>query len=158
MSAPTAWPLLVANPQALRRLYDDVAGLDNVTLLAVELQSQLRRLRLRFDLPRFADRPAPRWHAEANTVQVTLDCFLAAADDAPTELRLRGAATEHAGRLTAEPAGDGFRLTFASATLELRVACGFLHVAGVSAYIGASGDVRSLQHHHDTGANVRNFP
>lgn len=135
MSGAAPWPHLVTNSQALGRLYDDVAGLDAVTLLAVELQSQLRRLRLRFDLPRFADRPAKRWNGEANTVQVTLDCFLAAADDAPTELRLRGAATEHAGRLTAEPAGDGIRVTFVSATLELRVACGFLHVAGVSAYL-----------------------
>lgn len=122
------------NPEALTRLYDDVDGLDAVTLLGVELQSQLLRVQLRFDLPRFADHPPPRWDGAANTVQVTLDCFLGGADDAATEMRLRGRATEHAGRLTAEREGDSLHVTFRSATLELRLACGSLRIAGVGAY------------------------
>jgi hypothetical protein len=127
------WHVQTMNPEALERLYDDRAGLDAVALVEVALDSRQGLLRLRFELPRFPDRPAPRWDASANAAQVTLDCWLSA-DAASVDIRQHGWAEEHAGRLSLARAEGGIDLGFTSPTLELSARCGLARIANVVAY------------------------
>lgn len=137
MSAP--WHAGTINPGALEALYDDPAGLDDVVLVGVELQSRAGRVQLRFELPRFPDHPPPRWERAANTVLVTLDCFLSHGDGAATEVRLDGAATEHPARLAVEPEGDELVVVVRGPTVAFRARCAVLRIAGFAAYVNDPG-------------------
>lgn len=127
------WHVQTMNPEALERLYDDRAGLGAVALVEVALDSRQGLLRLRFELPRFPDRPPPRWDASANAAQATLDCWLSA-DHASVDVRQRGWAEEHAGRLSLARAEGGIDVRFTSPTLEVSARCHTARIAGVVAY------------------------
>jgi hypothetical protein len=75
-----AWESLLVNRPALEAFYSSVPPLESLTVRSVHLDRRGPTVILRFDLPRFPDRPLPEWVAAGcDTFQCQLR-FLAVAD------------------------------------------------------------------------------
>lgn len=122
------WPLRCENPEAIGRLYDSVADLDQVELHELMLQRDGPRLQLRFELPRFPDHPPTRWHADANVVQVTLDLWMI------EDFALEGWQTSNVGVFALTPSPEGLQVSFTTSNLRLRARCVAARIAKVSEY------------------------
>ena len=126
---PDMWISACDNPRALERLYGSTEGLESVDLHEVVLHRDGPRLVLRFDLPRFPDRPVPpRWSPAANVLQAEVS-FWGVAD-----LRLAGWTPGGRGVLAATTAGNENQVTFTSEGVELRANFRTAHLDGLSAY------------------------
>ena len=128
------WYERCVNPQGFGRMYDSPEGLDRVELYEVVLRPDGRFLQLRVELPRFPDRPPPRWDPLANRVQVTVDFW------SVEELRVEGWSHRAAGRLSLVPAGEGLRLSFESEAVRIAARCGLARINRFAAYTAEPRD------------------
>jgi hypothetical protein len=123
------WPEAILNPKHLAALYDEVRGLDRLSLHEISVDREGPCLRIRGDLPRFPDRPSTRWPREANRAQVVL-VFIGV-----TELVLAGAATVVEGMLEVVTyEHDKLRFAFSSDTVRFHGLCGHVRLESVSGY------------------------
>ncbi|MBD9480765.1 Imm50 family immunity protein [Pseudoxanthomonas sp. PXM02] len=121
------WTTAVSNPQSLAQLPTDVGTLP-VDLHEVIAHRDGPSVRLRFDLP-VVPQPVPaRWDADANRTQVRLACFDV------SELALSGFATTMKGRLSVQPAGDAWKVAFASDDVVLTLRASLIRVESLSGY------------------------
>ncbi|MEE1821909.1 hypothetical protein PUR61_06845 [Streptomyces sp. BE20] len=132
------WDGLLVNPELLTRYYTAVPPLREAALRSVHLSRFGPVLKLRLDLPRFADRPDPEW-AEAGCDRVECQIHYLLREE---DLRLRGLPgggpvdVEHVllpdGRLSVSARGPDVDVAFS--------AHDSLQVSHVSAYRSADGD------------------
>jgi hypothetical protein len=115
------------NPRSVEQLFDETRGLDRVELHKMILHRDGPRLQLRFQLPRFADRPSPRWHPEHNALQVTMSFWGVA------EATLTGWTGGNVGELRVLSESP-YRLEFTGEGVVVRCAFEKSRVDGVAAF------------------------
>lgn len=86
-------------------------------------------LELLVELPRFPDRPSPRWPAGANTAHSKLRFF------GLREVTVSGWGTTNVGALLIEDEGGAVRFRFESTMARLSGVAEFFDVASITAYI-----------------------
>lgn len=122
------WYERCVNPHGFERMYDSPEGLDRVELYEVVLRPDGRYLQLRVELPRFPERPPPRWDALANAVQVAVDFW------SVEELSVEGWSHLAVGRLSLVPEGDALRLSFEAGTVRITARCATARIQRFIAY------------------------
>ena len=133
-----SWTSFLQNPRPLGALFDDPAGLERLALHEVTLDLNGNRVRIRADLPRFPDRPSPRWGAAANRAQVTLSLWGAHAVRVEGEARTVDGTMD--GELTMRRiADDVLEFSFRGAELVMDGRCDLVTFDGVTAYIQGAG-------------------
>jgi hypothetical protein len=129
VSAGASWIAALQNPLSLQGLYASTHGLEHVVLHELKVHRDGARLQLRFDLPRFPDRPAARWHPEYNTLQAEVSFWDAEA------LRIDGWSADPRGELTAVGDGDRHRLHFRAEGVEITSTFRFARLDAFSPYL-----------------------
>jgi len=94
MNAPlAAWNDLTSNPLVVLGYYSEPPSLDEVEVHSIAVHRDAATVMLTIEVPRFPDRPSPRWPLESNAVQLELR-FIDVEN-----LQLTGWSTNNIGRL-----------------------------------------------------------
>lgn len=126
---PAPWWGLALSPRTVLAYYTDPPPLDQVEVHWVRLHRDAAVLELLVELPRFPDKPSPRWSNGSNTAQAELR-FVDV-----REVALSGWGTTNVGRLSLTPEAGGVRFGFDGPTVRLRGLAGWFDVTRVSGYI-----------------------
>lgn len=128
------WWELAQNPRVVLAYYSRPPQLLGVEVHSVRLHRDGPTLELLAELPRFPDRPSPRWPVGANAAQAGLRFF------ALREVLLSGWGTTNVGDLLIEDVGGAVRFRFESPTARLSGVAESFDVTSVSGYIdGGAG-------------------
>jgi hypothetical protein len=121
------WWELSQNPRVVLAYYSQPPQLRNVEVHSVLLHREGPVLELLTEMPRFPDKPSPRWPADANTAQARLRFF---------DLReVSGWGTTNTGDLLVEREGGAIRFRFDCPTARLAGLAGFFDITGMTGYI-----------------------
>ena len=124
------WHKQALNPKALETLYEEVPTLENVELFSLSLGAR-RDLKIAFELPRFPDKPSPRWHKECNTVNIKL-VFWDIAD-----FEAKGWFKDMRAKIDLERTETGLKVSIQNSGIGLMISfsCSFMRIEKISAYI-----------------------
>ncbi|MFJ9818580.1 Imm50 family immunity protein [Streptomyces sp. NPDC101151] len=136
IATPT-WDSLLCNPEHLTDYYTAVPPLEQVPLRSVHLSPHGPTLKLRIELPWFADTPPPGW-AEAGCDRLECQVGFLATDD----LHMRGLPAGQLVNLVHSPLGQRrLSVSVLGDAVQLEFTCAdALQVSHVSAYRAEDGD------------------
>lgn len=123
------WWNFAQNPRVVTAYYSSPPDLRGVEIHTVRLHRDGPTVELITELPRFPDRPSPRWPAAANTAQALLRFFDL------REVSLAGWGTTNLGDLFVEDAKGAVRFRFECPTALLCGVAGYFDVAGITGYM-----------------------
>jgi hypothetical protein len=123
------WWQLAQNPRVVLAYYSTPPPLVGVEVHSVRLHRDGPTLELQVELPRFPDRPSPRWPVGANAALAILRFFDL------REVSLAGWGTTNVGDLLIADGGGVVGFRFECPTAKLVGVAGFFDVASISGYI-----------------------
>jgi hypothetical protein len=128
------WWELALNPQVVTAYYSSPPDLRGAEVHSVRFCRDGPTVELLAELPRFPDRPSPRWPTGANTAQAGLRFFDL------REIALVGWGTSNVGELHIVRDGGIIRFEFECPTARLAGISEFFDVTGVSGYIKGNAE------------------
>ncbi len=135
------WWELAHNPRVVLAYYTHPPQLIGVEIHSVMLHRDGPTLELVVELPRFPDRPSPRWTVGANMAFARLRFC-----SSLKQVVLSGWSTTNVGDLLIEKWGDGVRFRFDSGTAQLSAMAMFFDVTGISACIDENSESDTSVH------------
>jgi hypothetical protein len=125
----TPWYQLSLNAKAITSLFTAPPTLDQICLCCIELERENSRLRLRFDLEQFPDRPPAKWSRERyNMAQLTVDFFDI------KELRIENWGFKNRAHLTIIGAENQLSVLAQGDECSLHFICDVFRIAHISGY------------------------